>query len=179
MNGHEAAEGKRRRKLTTKEMVTMALLSALLFIGQVAMSFLPNIEIVSLLVYIYAQVYRRKAFLIVYVFVFLEGCVYGFGIWWLTYMYLWGVLVVVVLLTQKRPASMPVSLIILGAYGLSFGALSAIPYLVTGGWAAGVSYWIAGIPFDLLHCGGNIAVGLFLYRPVRKVIEKLAAVSVS
>lgn len=178
MDRREAAE-RRKRSLTTKELVTMALLSALLLIGQVAMSFLPNIEIVSLLVYIYAQIYRKKAFLIVYVFVLLEGCIYGFGIWWMTYLYLWSVLVIAVLLTQKRPASLPVSLIILGAYGLGFGALCAIPYLITGGWAAGFSYWVAGIPFDLLHCGGNIAVALILYRPMHKAVEKLAAGSVS
>ena len=37
-------------KVNTTELVSMALLSAILLIGQVGMSYLPNIEIVSLLV---------------------------------------------------------------------------------------------------------------------------------
>ena len=67
----------KRRKLTTKDLVTLSLLSALLFIGQIGMSFMMNIEIVSLLVYIYTQIYRKKVFFIIYVFVFLEG---GIGV---------------------------------------------------------------------------------------------------
>ena len=75
-------------KVNTTELVSMALLSAILLIGQVGMSYLPNIEIVSLLVYIYTQIYRKKAFLIIYVFVFLEGCIYGFGLWSVSYTHL-------------------------------------------------------------------------------------------
>ena len=44
-------------KIRTRELVTMALLTALMFVGQVGMSFLPNIEVVSLLVIVYTQVY--------------------------------------------------------------------------------------------------------------------------
>ena len=49
-------------KINTKELAGMASLSAILLIGQVGMSYLPNIEIVSLLIYIYTQIYRRKTF---------------------------------------------------------------------------------------------------------------------
>ena len=49
-------------KVNTKELAGMALLSAILLIGQVGLSFLPNIEIVSLLIYIYTQIYRKKVF---------------------------------------------------------------------------------------------------------------------
>ena len=74
-------------KVNTKELAGMALLSAILLIGQVGLSFLPNIEIVSLLIYIYTQIYRKKVFFIIYVFVFLEGCIYGVGLWWFGYLY--------------------------------------------------------------------------------------------
>lgn len=167
-------KAKKRRRLTTKEMVTLSLLSALLFIGQIGMSFMMNIEIVSLLVYIYTQIYRKKVFFIIYVFVFLEGCVYGFGIWWLSYLYLWSILALVVLLMKKRETPLLLTAAVLAAYGLVFGALCAIPYLFSGGWAAGFSYWIAGIPMDLIHCGGNAVIALIFYRPIHKLIERLA-----
>ncbi len=152
-------------KVNTKELAGMAVLSAVLIIGQVGMSYLPNIEIVSLLIYIYTQIYRRKAFFIIYVFVFLEGCIYGVG--------LWSILALIVLLTGKTQTPVITTSIILGAYGLSFGFLYSIPYFFAGGWAAGFSYWVSGIPFDLLHCAGNIAVSLVCYRPVRSLLGKL------
>lgn len=160
-------------KTNTKDLVGMALLSALLLVGQVGLSYLPNIEVVSLLVYICAQIYRRKAFLIIYVFVFLEGCIYGFGLWWFGYMYIWSVLAVIVLITGKDRTSIPMTCMILGAYGLAFGFMYALPYFVAGGWAAGFSYWVSGIPFDLMHCGGNIIVALTLYKPVRTLLGRL------
>lgn len=165
---------KRERTVNTREMVSMALLSAILIIGQAGMSYLPNIEIVSLLIYIYTQIFQKKVFLIIYVFVFIEGCIYGFGLWWFGYLYIWSILAVVVLLQKKKRTSTLMTSIILGAYGLAFGFLYSLPYFFAGGWAAGFSYWVSGIPFDLLHCAGNIAVSLILYVPVRVMLGWLA-----
>ena len=151
----------------------MGFLSAILLIGQVGMSYLPNIEIVSLLIYIYTQVYRKKVFFIIYVFVFLEGCIYGFGLWWFGYLYIWSVLALIVLRNGRQQTSVIMTAVILGAYGLSFGMLYALPYFIAGGWAAGFSYWVSGIPFDLLHCAGNVAVSLICYRPLRTLLGKL------
>lgn len=151
----------------------MGFLSAILLIGQVGMSYLPNIEIVSLLIYIYTQVYRKKVFFIIYVFVFLEGCIYGFGLWWFGYLYIWSVLALIVLWNGRQQTSVIMTAVILGAYGLSFGMLYALPYFIAGGWAAGFSYWVSGIPFDLLHCAGNVAVSLICYRPLRTLLGKL------
>ena len=73
-------------KIRTRELVTMALLTALMFVGQVGMSFLPNIEVVSLLVIVYTQVYKKKVFFIIYAFAILEGLAWGFGVWWFGYL---------------------------------------------------------------------------------------------
>lgn len=160
-------------KVNTKELAGMALLSAILLIGQVGLSFLPNIEIVSLLIYIYTQIYRKKVFFIIYVFVFLEGCIYGVGLWWFGYLYIWSILALIVLLHGKQQTPVLMTSVILGAYGISFGFLYSIPYFAAGGWAAGFSYWVSGIPFDLLHCAGNVAVSLICYRPLRSLLGRL------
>lgn len=44
----------------------MAFLTVLLYVGQVGMSFLPNIEIVSFLVILYTRFYKKKVFFIIY-----------------------------------------------------------------------------------------------------------------
>lgn len=55
--------------LNTKEIALMGILSALLIIGQVALGFLPNIEVVTLLVIAYTLVFGKKVFFIIYIFV--------------------------------------------------------------------------------------------------------------
>ena len=99
----------------------MAMLTAILFLGQVCMAFLPNIEVVTLLVILYTQVYRKKVFFIIYAFALLEGVFYGFGLWWFNYLYVWSILALIVLLVRSE--SPFVWSMISGAYGLAFGFL--------------------------------------------------------
>ena len=70
----------------------MGLLAAILLIGQVGMAFLPNIEPVSTLIILYTLTHKKYTFYIIYVFVLLEGILYGFGIWWISYLYIWSIL---------------------------------------------------------------------------------------
>ena len=62
----------------TRELVIMGVLTGVVFLGQVFMGFLPNVEIVTLLFMLYTLVFGKKVFLMIYVFVFLEGIFYGF-----------------------------------------------------------------------------------------------------
>ena len=58
-----------------------------------------------------------------------------------------------------------------GFFGLIFGALCAIPNLIISGIGAAISYWIAGIPFDIIHAVGNFAVALLLFHPLYRVLD--------
>ena len=82
------------------------------------------------------------------------------------------VLAVVVMLFRKMESPLGWA-VLSGAFGLSFGALCALVYWVTGGWAFALSWWVSGIPFDLLHCAGNFAMALVLFRPCRQVLTRL------
>ena len=66
-------------KYTIMEIVSMGMMTAILFAAQVLMGFLPNIEIVSLLIVLYALVYGKKVIFIIYTFVLFEGLFFGFG----------------------------------------------------------------------------------------------------
>ena len=67
--------------MKTREIVTMGILSAILLAAQVSLGFLPNIELVTLLLIVYTLVLKKKVFFVIYVFVLLEGMIYGFGLW--------------------------------------------------------------------------------------------------
>lgn len=153
-------------------IVTMGILSAILLLGQMGMAFLPNIEPVTCLIIIYTLVYKKQVFPIIYSFVFLEGIIWGFGLWWWSYLYIWSVLAILVLIFQKNQSVVGWS-VLAGAFGLLFGALCAIPYLISGGPGAALTYWAAGIPYDIIHCIGNFAITLVLYNPVLDVLKKL------
>ena len=66
------------------------------------MGFLPNIELVTLLFILYTLAFGKKVFLMIYVFVLLEGIFYGFGLWWLNYTYIWTVQALVTLVFRKQ-----------------------------------------------------------------------------
>lgn len=163
---------KSRRPLSIRELVLLAICTALVFGLQVAMASLPNIEPVTLLIILYTRMFRRKTLYIIYGFVLLEGLMYGFGIWWIMYLYVWTILWLVVMLlpADTHPVIMAV---VSGIYGLAFGALCAIPYIFISGMATAVAWWIAGIPWDLVHCAANFAIALVLYAPLRRVTDRL------
>lgn len=156
-----------------RRLALLGILTAVLLGSQVALAALPNVELVSLLVILYALLLGRQVFWILYAFVLLEGCLYGFGLWWVSYLYVWAVLAGAVLLLRRTEAPALFWAIVSGFFGLSFGALCALPYLAAGGAAAAVSYWLAGLGFDLIHCGGNFVLCLLLFRPLYRLLDQL------
>ena len=59
-------------------------------------------------------------------------------------------------------------------YGLTFGFFCSIPYLFVGGLRTAVSWWIAGIPYDLIHGTSNAVLALVLFYPLRSILRKIA-----
>ena len=65
-------------------------------------------------------------------------------------------------------------------FGLLFGALCSLYYVVVGtaggtilnGLYAGFTWWIAGIPWDIVHGVGNFVIMFVLYKPVQMVMKR-------
>jgi len=155
-----------------RELTALAVFAALMIALQVALAGLPNVEMVTLLIILATVHLGRKAMLSVAVFVLVEGLIYGFGIWWFNYLYIWPILVLIVLALRKW--SHPVLwAMVAGVYGLLFGTLFSIPYFITGGWGAGIGYIVSGIPFDIPHCIGNVVLTALLWYPMNYVLNKV------
>ncbi len=165
---------KYKARLAISETVLFGVLGALTFAAQVVMGFLPNIEPVSLFVILFTLVFGWKALYPVYVFVAMEILFYGFSIWNVYYLYVWGVLAVVTMLFRKMQEPLGWA-ILSGAFGLLFGALCAIAQVFIGGFSYAAAWWISGIPFDLMHCGGNFVIALVLLKPLRLLLTRLYA----
>lgn len=158
MNRMKAAIG-------TRNLVIIGTMSALLITVQVALAFLPNIELVSLLIILSTIVFGWKTLYIIYTFAIVEGFLYGFGTWWIMYLYVWTILMLITM-AFKNQHSPFFWAILSGAFGLSFGTLCSIPYFFIGGFPAMISTIISGILFDAVHCIGNYAIALTLFKPL-------------
>ncbi|SHO50720.1 hypothetical protein [Anaerocolumna xylanovorans] len=172
-------------KISIKNITLIGMLSSILFALQYILQGIPNIELVSLLVLVYTCVLKRKTLLIITVFVLLEGLFFGFGTWFIGYLYVWFLLYLLgrILCRNNNPLNLP-SLtwaLVSGAFGLSFGALFApisfFMVLTSSGFSGGLqnafAYWMSGIIFDLIHGVSNFFVALFLFKPSYKVLSFL------
>ena len=163
-----------KKPLTVREVTLFGVLSALTFGAKVAMSYLPNIEPVTLFLLVFAAVFGWKSLFITYVYVLAEILFYGINTWNLYYLYIWLVPVVAGVLLRRwnHPVLWAV---VAGVFGLLFGALCGLTDLFIGGPGYAISKWISGIPFDVTHCAGNFVLVLLLFVPLRKLTQRLAA----
>lgn len=156
-----------------RDIVVIGVMTATLEAAKTVLAVLPNIELVTFLLIIYALAFGKKAYVAAFAFVGVECLVWGMNIWVINYLYVWPLLVFVTLAVSRRECrSAWAYAVVGGAFGLGFGALCSIPYLFIGGPVMMASWWVAGIPFDLIHGVSNFILCLVLFKPVLGIVEK-------
>lgn len=158
-------------------MIIFAIFGTIMFISKIIMEFLPNIHPIAMFITVFTLVYRKKALIPIYVFVFLTGIYGGFNLWWMPYLYIWAILWVFLMLIPKNASPVAItvlSAVICGAHGILYGVLYAPFQAIAFGLSLEgmISWIIAGLPFDLLHMAGNIALSFLVY-PLYKTILRL------
>ena len=158
--------------MPVRKITRIALLSAILYVSKVALEFLPNVELVSLLTVLYTLVFGKEAFLIVTVFNLFELIQWGFGTWWVSYLYVWPLLVLITLLLKKViKEEFLIWSVVSGLFGLIFGSLFAIVYLPVDP-AYALAYWISGLPWDVWHGVCNFVLMLVIGKPLYLLLKK-------
>ena len=161
-------------KLTIRQIALFGVLGALTFGAKVAMSGLPNIEPVSLMVMLFAVVFGWKGLYPVYLYVVMEVLLYGIILWNINYLYVWTILFVCAL-AMKRLQNPLWWAGLAGLFGLAFGLLCSPVYMVSmGSFSYGIRWWIAGLAFDVTHGVANFVIALVLFVPLRKLLERLS-----
>ena len=151
-------------------MVLTAAMTAVLEAAKFALNAIPNVELITLLLIVYTVVFGWKAALkSALLFAGIESLWWGISIWTITYFYVWPLLVLLAWLTRGSTATIAKALLA-GIFGLLFGLLCTLPTLVTAGWNAAAAWWIAGIPYDLIHGASNFILCLLLYQPLVKAL---------
>ena len=162
----------RRHKLFIT--ILLALFGVLMYVSQVIMATLPNIELVSFLIILTTRKFGIKSLWSVYIFVILEILTYGLELWVVCYLYVWAILVFIILLVRKYDSVILYTLIC-SIFGFLFGTLCSVPYFVTGGIAGGIAWIVSGIVslFDIYHGVGDFLITFILYKPINKVFSKI------
>lgn len=158
------------KKYTTRDLAELGMMIAALEAGKLALSSLPNVEIVTFLIIMFAAIYGLKSVIAVVVFVGVECLLWPVNLWSIMYLYIWPLLAALAYLC-RRQRSVWFWSAFSALYGFCFGGLCAIVYIFTSGIHTAVTWWIAGIPFDLIHGFSNCVIMMVLYRPIRKVFS--------
>ena len=160
--------------MKAKDVVLIGILSASITAGKLALSFIPNVEIVTLLFIVYTVVFGyRRTLLVSIVFTTTEIFIYGFATWLLGYYIIWPTLILLTEIMHKRFKSEYAYAILGGIFGYIFGLFFAVIESFFYGIAYGWAYWIRGLLFDLLHGTSNFIIVLLLFKPVKNLLEKL------
>ncbi len=151
----------------------LALMAALIFGTKAALAGIPNVNLNSVLIILTVVFFGWKALYTVYIYVLLEGLVFGFSVWWVGYLYVWAILVIVAMLLRKNDSAL-IWAVVAGVFGLVFGLLMYLEWFaINGGWEGYFAMWVAGIPYDITHCVSNFVLTLVLYRPLYKVMDAI------
>lgn len=159
-------------------MCVFSMLGTIMFLSKLIMEFLPNVHMVATLIIVYTIVYRVKALIPLYIFVFLTGLYGSFNAWWVPYIYIWAILWGVVMLFPKGFSPRVGAIvfpIVSGLYGLLFGLLYAPAQAIMLGYNLQETLaWIAaGLYFDISHTVGNLVLGFLIY-PLVKLLTRLS-----
>ncbi|WP_130806328.1 hypothetical protein [Senegalia massiliensis] len=162
--------------MKVRDLVLIAILSATLTASKMALSFVPNVEIVTLLFIIYTAVFGfKKAILVSIIFSTTEIFLWGFNTWLIGYYLIWPILVVITSIISNKTQNEYIYAFLAGIFGLSFGLFFALTESVFYGVGYGITYWIRGLLFDIIHGFSNFILVLILFKPIKNIIEKQGA----
>lgn len=161
-------------------------MSALLTGGKLAMSGLPNIEPITLLLIVFSASFGwQMAMVSALTFCTLEVLLYGFGSWVITYYIYWSLLALVAGLILKKQKKLWVAVIIALIGTLLFSVIDAFVYAcfvkVSGSSMSIVKvftiYYAQGIYFVLIHLASSLVLVSVLFTPLSKLLAQIERAS--
>ena len=168
------------KSLNVKTIATVGVMAATLECGKLVLSFLPNVEVVSILTALYGFVFGWAGVLASFVFVMIEPLIWGFGPWFVTYLIYWPLLAFVFMcLGRRKKENRWVILAIIFGMTVGFGALSSIIdvalYIGVNKHYFGnlILYYLRGIGFYLTQICCNAMLFLLIFKPLKDRLTKI------
>lgn len=156
--------------MNTRKIVLMAMLTTILVVSQVSMSFIPNVEIVTLLLFVYVRQFGLS-FTITTSLVFstILGIIWGFGTWVMMYYLIWPLYILLMHLMSPLLLNKDRCAYFLGFLGLLFGLLFSLEAMFYSSFQLAIVYYIKGLPFDIIHMISNYILCILLLEPINRI----------
>ncbi len=156
------------------EITIIALFVSLSIILRYELYFFPNIELVSFVMMFSMLIFNlRISLLIINSCCLMQFILFGFAD--LPYFYIFNLYGLITFLSKKLIFKFwwffPFFMFI---FGILFGFLYSLQQFVLYGFNFAFSYWLTGIPFDILHATGNCIFALIFYFPMIKLFTILS-----
>lgn len=168
------------KSLNVKTIATVGVMAATLECGKLVLSFLPNIEVVSILTALYGFVFGWAGVLASFIFVMIEPLIWGFGPWFITYLIYWPLLAFVFMcLGRRKIENRWLILAIILGLTVGFGVLSSIIdvalYIgVNKHYLSNLAlYYIRGIGFYLTQICCNAVLFLLIFKPLKDRLTRI------
>lgn len=159
--------------IQARDVALIALMSATATTGKLILSFLPNVEVVTLIFMVYTtSIGIKKTLPAAVIFSTTEVLIYGLSTWLLGYYIIWPLLIIIVHYLNKSLKSEYIYALIAGLFGLSCGLIFAAVESVFYGYMYGLTYWIRGLPYDIVHGISNFVIVLVLFEPLTKLLQR-------
>ncbi len=170
----------RGKKNPAKKIALVGIMAASIECGKLALAFIPNVEVVSLLIALFSYVFGLPGVLAAAIFVCIEPLIWGFDVWIISYFIYWPTLGVLFLLLGKLKVRNRVTLTaIITLMTLLFGVLTTLVdiglfsgYFDSFFYRFGV-YYARGVVFYVVHIVSNAVIFILLFTPLKKRLEKI------
>ncbi|MFA6867144.1 MAG: hypothetical protein WCR54_06465 [Clostridia bacterium] len=169
--------------LHTKKIVLMALLGVSLNAFKFVLMYIPNVEVITLLIVVYTYVFGLNIGMVAtLVFCTLEGLLFGFNpSWLLAYFIHWPTICLVAAFLKKIKVTNPIIIgICITAITALFGLQSTFTYFLLGkaigrpNWVR--NYWLlylSGGVFYIVQCVSALLSIIFVFNPLYTLLTKL------
>lgn len=160
--------------IKVKDITIIAVLATILFVQELALSLLPNIQLTVLFIVVYTKVFGLKnTVIIVIIHTLLDNLIWGFNILHFSAMLMGWLFIPLTLGSIFKNVEKPIVLALLGIiYALIYSWSFAIAQLVFG-FSAFVAYLTGDILFEIILAASSFVTILWLYEPLSKVLLKL------
>lgn len=166
--------------LNARSIALVGIMAATLECGKLALSFLPNIEVITILCALYGYVFGIYGIIATAVFVCIEPLIYGFGSWIITYFIYWHLVAFVFMLLRKKGVKSRLWLTVIAVVlTVGFGVISSI---IDAAFYLGINknylsnlvlYYVRGIVFYIVQIACNAVLFPTLFLFLADKLEKI------
>lgn len=172
-----------KRQTAIKDIVLIAMLTAVLSGGKQALAAIPNVEVVTLCIILFAYCFKPYiCFTVTIIFVIIECMIWGLNTWVITYMIHWNFLsLTTFVLAQVFKIKQPwIYTVIAVALTIAFGVLSSTVDALVASDKSGISFfrlftviYVRGIVFYVVQTVSNFVIVSLLFYPLSQLLSRL------